>query len=124
MKKDIVNRADIIQIVDVFYGKVRADALIGKYFTTVMPVNWDTHLPIMYNFWENVLFHTGNFEGNPMAKHRVVHGLQAIGKDAFEQWVRIFCQTVDELYSGPNADTIKIRAKNIAMIMDSQLNPE
>lgn len=124
MKKDILGREDIIQIVDVFYNKVRADSIIGKYFTEIIPVDWDKHLPIMYNFWENVLFHTGSFEGNPMAKHRVVHGLHAIGKDAFEHWVSIFCETVDELFAGENAETIKVRARNIALIMNSQLNPE
>lgn len=123
MKKDILSRTDIIQIVDVFYSKVRADQVIGHYFTDVIPVDWNHHLPIMYDFWENVLFHTGNFEGNPMAKHRAVHGIRAIDSPAFQHWVSIFSQTVDELFSGTNAEIIKTRARNIALIMDSQLNP-
>lgn len=123
MKKDILNREDIIQIVDVFYNKVRADSVIGIYFTDVVPVNWDKHLPIMYNFWENVLFIREVLRGIQWCRFGL-HGLHAIGKDAFEHWVSIFCQTVDELFSGQNAETIKVRARNIAMIMNSQLNPE
>ncbi|WP_278021545.1 group III truncated hemoglobin [Flavobacterium ginsengisoli] len=72
MKTDIKNKDDIIVLVDAFYLKVKSDSTIGYLFTEVAMVNWQKHLPIMYDFWDNILFHTGNFEGNPMLKHRML----------------------------------------------------
>jgi hemoglobin len=73
MKKDISNRAYIQQLVDTFYIKVRADETIGYLFNDVAHVNWEQHLPRMYDFWENILFQTGNFKGNPMTAHTQLH---------------------------------------------------
>ena len=73
MKKDISNRADIQLLVDSFYNKVRADETIGYLFNDVAKVNWEQHLPRMYDFWENILFQTGSFKGNPMVAHVQLH---------------------------------------------------
>ena len=55
-KKDIESREDIIAFVNRFYNKVEADPVIGYIFTDIAKVNWDHHLPRMYDFWESVLF--------------------------------------------------------------------
>ena len=52
MKKDIVTRGDIEKLVDGFYNKVRKDTMLGFIFVDIAKVNWDTHLPIMYDFFE------------------------------------------------------------------------
>jgi len=70
MKPDIQNRKDIETLVNAFYDKVKTDAVIGYLFNEVAQVNWQTHLPKMYDFWQNILFFTGNYDGNPMAKHK------------------------------------------------------
>ena len=59
MKKDITSKADIEMLVNRFYDKVKVDDLIGYFFTKVVQVNWDKHLPVMYRFWDNALFFTG-----------------------------------------------------------------
>ena len=73
MKKDIHNRNDIIRLVDAFYDKIKTDQVIGFIFNDIAQVNWEDHLPKMYDFWDNVLFFTGNFDGNPMQKHKELH---------------------------------------------------
>ncbi|HPW98479.1 MAG TPA: group III truncated hemoglobin, partial [Flavobacterium sp.] len=73
MKHDIQNREDIIKLVDVFYDKVKKDNVIGYIFSDIAHVNWDLHLPRMYDFWENILFYTGNFDGNPMMTHKTLN---------------------------------------------------
>ena len=62
MKTDIKNRADIEKLVNVFYEKVKKDATIGYFFTDVAKVNWEFHLPKMYDFFENILLSSGNYE--------------------------------------------------------------
>jgi len=121
MKKDIINREDIEQLVDVFYQKVRVDPQIGFFFTKIEKVDWNKHLPVMYNFWENVLFHTASYDGNPMERHQTVHSKCPMKKEHFEHWVTLFTDTVDELFAGKQADQIRIRARNIAQIMHANL---
>ena len=55
MKTDIRNRKDIEKLVNSFYDKIKSDVVIGYMFNDVAKVNWEKHLAIMYNFWENIL---------------------------------------------------------------------
>ena len=121
MKKDIENREDIKNIVDSFYDKVKVDPVIGHYFSKVIPVHWEKHLPVMYDFWENVVFYTGGYMGNPMLKHMAIHEMSHFSKEHFLQWTYLFNQTVDALYEGPNADAIKVRAQNISAVMQIKI---
>lgn len=117
MKTDIRNKEDIKILVDAFYQKIQTDAIIGYLFTKVAVVNWEKHLPIMYDFWDNILFHTGNFDGNPMMKHRVLNAKSELSETHFLHWTKLWRKTVDDLFEGEKADEVKIRAKNIAKAM-------
>lgn len=121
MKPDIQHREDIVQLVNQFYEQVKRDDIIGFFFSEVVPVNWEHHLPVMYDFWENVLFHTGSYAGNPMMVHQGIHQKSAIRMEHFQQWVKLFTQTVDMLYSGDNAEKIKQRATSIATVMQMKI---
>ncbi len=121
MKPDIQNRKDVETLVNLFYERVKRDSEIGYFFTEVTNVNWDKHLPVMYAFWENVLFHTGGFEGNPMKKHHDIHTQSPISKTQFLHWVLLFHQTIDDLFSGPKADELKQKSESIATIMQMRI---
>jgi len=121
MAKDIDTRQDIELLVNQFYEKVKVDTRIGFYFTKVMTVDWTKHLPIMYEFWENVLFHTDGYSGNPMQKHQAIHAKSAFNSNHFKQWTFLFNETVDELFSGVNAEKIKDRAQNISTVMQVKI---
>jgi hemoglobin len=123
MKKDISNRADIQQLVDTFYIKVRADETIGYLFNDVAQVNWEQHLPRMYDFWENILFQTGSFKGNPMAAHVQLHQKSPLSAAHFDRWQQLFNATVDELFEGDMAELIKQRALSIATMMRIKVFP-
>jgi len=123
MKKDIANRADIQQLVDTFYIKVRADETIGYLFNEVAQVNWELHLPRMYDFWENILFQTGSFKGNPMAAHVLLHQKSPLSAAHFDRWQQLFLATVDELFEGEMAELIKQRALSIATMMRIKVLP-
>ena len=38
------------------FKKIKVDKSIGHFFTEVININWEKHLSMMYNFWENILF--------------------------------------------------------------------
>lgn len=117
MKKDIQNREDIIKLVDTFYNKTKNDHLIGHIFTNVAHVNWELHLPRMYDFWENILFCTGNFDGNPMKTHKELNQKVPMDFTHFNRWNMMFNETVDSLFKGEKAEEIKNRAMNISKAM-------
>jgi hemoglobin len=117
MKKDIETVADIKALIDHFYDRVVTDPMIGYFFTETFKVNWAKHLPVMYSFWENTLFYTGNYGGNPMMIHRRIHELAHLTEEKFDRWVTLFCSSVDELFEGEKAELAKQRAESIATIM-------
>lgn len=121
MKKDIVNNKDIEKLVNLFYEKVKQDKVISHFFTDVVKVKWDEHLPIMYRFWENVLFYTGSYSGNPMQQHLAIHAKHPFTIKDFTQWTILFNETVDELFEGENAELIKQRAQSISTIMQIKM---
>lgn len=117
MKKDITTREDIELLVTSFYDKVKADPVIGYIFTTAFKINWNKHLPVMFNFWENTIFFTGSYTGNPINSHRHVNKVLPLKEEHFKQWVHLFTQTVDELFEGDKARLAKQRATSIAAVM-------
>lgn len=109
-KSLIESRDQIIQIVDSFYAKVRADSLIGPIFTDIAKVDWQEHLPKLYNFWEDLLFGTDNYRGRPFPPHMKLN----LKPEHFQRWLELFHSTVDEYYFGQKAEEIKSRATRIA----------
>ena len=121
MKKDIENRGDIELLVNSFYDKVRNDPVIGFIFNDIAKVNWERHLPVMYDFWENTLFYTGGYAGNPMETHRQLNQLIPLTAEHFQQWTRLFTSTVDELFTGEKALLAKQRALSISTLMQIKI---
>lgn len=123
MKKDIENRQDIQLLVDTFYTKVKADATIGYFFSEVVPVNWQSHLPRMYSFWETVLLGQASYKGNPLLKHIDINRLQPLLDKHFDQWLVLWHQTINELFDGPIAESAKRKPEQMKIIMLSKMNP-
>ena len=117
MKQDIETRDDIKLLVDTFYKKVEVNPVIGYIFTDVAKVDWQHHLPKMYNFWSSIILGDQSYEGNPMLTHIKLGKLTPLGESEFSEWLLLFNATVDELFEGPKADEAKLRAGNIARLM-------
>jgi hemoglobin len=117
MKTDIRNRKDIEKLVNAFYDKIKKDDTIGYLFNDVAKVNWELHLPKMYDFWENILFSSGNYNGSPMLIHKELHQKSTMNQNHFQHWNDLFSQTVDSLFKGIKANEIKERASNIAQVI-------
>jgi hemoglobin len=112
-KKDITTKDDIKNLVDSFYNKVKENELLAHVFVTTMQIEWEKHLPKMYQFWEFILWQTGEYKGTPFDKHIVVNNKVALTPQHFDNWINLFYETVDELFEGENATSIKTKATNI-----------
>ncbi len=121
MRSDIRNREDIILLVNTFYAKVERDAIIGPIFTNVANVDWDKHLPLMYSFWCTQLLEEQSYAGNPMKVHEQLNKKHTLMQYHFDGWVRIFVETVDELFAGVKAEDAKLRASQISALMHHRM---
>ncbi len=118
---DIENKTDIEILMKAFYAKAISDEIIGHYFTEVVVLNLEKHLPIICNFWDSVLFNQATYQGNVMQVHQHLHNLSAFTSEHFKQWILLFKQTVNEHFEGDNSDKIKQKAESIATVMNIKL---
>lgn len=117
--EDIRNLEDIQLLVDEFYGKVRADALLGPIFEEKIGDRWDSHLNTMYRFWQTILLDDGQtYFGNPFIKHA---SLPIFG-DHFERWLALWAETLEAHFSGPLAQEAYERATKMAYIFQVKLD--
>lgn len=114
---DITRREDVELLVNTFYEKVRANSVIGYKFDEVAKVNWETHLPKMYSFWSSLLLDEHSFVGNPMQKHIALSKLTSMTAVDFSEWLKLFTETVNELFEGEKAEDAKRNAASIARLM-------
>ncbi|WP_266202990.1 group III truncated hemoglobin [Pontibacter kalidii] len=116
-KQDILTLDDVKLLVDTFYTRVRADALLGPIFDERIQDRWARHLDIMYRFWQTVLLEELTYQGSPGAKHITL----PVGAEHFDRWISIFYATLDELFSGEKAEEAKWRAQKMADMFASKI---
>lgn len=121
---DISTRKDIELLVTRFYEKVRQDSSIGFIFNDVMKVNWEEHLPVMFDFWETILLNETKYTRNAMGVHFEVNRKVKLEEKHFARWIKLFAETTDELYTGEMAEMAKKRARSIADVMLFKMNQE
>lgn len=122
--KDLTTADDIKLLVNSFYEKVGQDELIGYIFTDVAKVNWDLHLPKMYDFWEAVLLGEKGFKGNTMEVHFKINQAHPLEEKHFERWKAIFFATLDEYFDGPKTAEAKQKAQSIADLMQFKIGSQ
>ncbi|MHA4811128.1 group III truncated hemoglobin [Flavitalea flava] len=120
-KKDIESRQDVQRLIDSFYAKVRMDGTIGYIFNDIARVDWEHHLPIMYDFWEGVLFQKTGYSGNPMVVHNLLNQKSPLRKAHFDQWKKLFLETIGENFEGEKAELARQRAVSIATMMQLKI---
>ena len=104
-------------LVNSFYNHVKRDKLIGPIFNDVADIDWHTHLPKMYDFWETVLLGKASYTGNTLKVHLDLnHQFKLMGSH-FDHWLILFNTTIDEFFEGPNAQQAKNKAESIATVI-------
>ena len=111
---DLLTRADIAAVISDFYRKATRDPVIGYLFEGL---DLEAHLPIMHDFWENILFRTGAYKGGMMYKHLLLNARKPLQVAHFERWLELFTQTIDQHFSGENAASMKQFAHSVAGTM-------
>jgi hemoglobin len=118
---DIQSRTDIIHLLRHFYGRVIPDPQIGHFFTEVVQLDLEAHLPRLADFWEQILLGSGTYTGNPIHVHQAIHARVPLGEADFNQWLMRWRESVDALFVGQVAELAKSRAITIAGVMQSRM---
>jgi hemoglobin len=71
----------------------------------------------MYRFWQTVLLEEHTYYGSPFAPHANM----PVDAEHFERWIKLFTETVDELFSGEVADEAKWRAGKMAEMFNYKI---
>ncbi|MBC6995945.1 group III truncated hemoglobin [Neolewinella lacunae] len=114
---DLTTRQDIDKLLADFYALAMADAGIGHFFTEVVALNLETHLPVIGNFWESVLLGQPVYRGNPMLIHLELAARAPLTTVHFERWLALWRQCVHTSFAGERATLAIDRAEQIARLM-------
>ena len=117
MKKEIKERKDIKLLVDTFYTMARKDPEIQHFFNEVVDIDWEAHMPTMYDFWESILLDNPIYKGNPMTKHIALDSESRIEPHHFDRWEELFLKTLDHLFTGEKVELAKKRVADIKGLM-------
>lgn len=118
---DIAKRDDILELLRDFYGRAFRDELLGPVFVDVADMDLDAHLPVIADFWDTVLFHSGSYRRNALAPHQRLHALVPLTPAHFAQWLALWTSTVDDRHAGPKAELAKLQGRRIAGAMSRRL---
>lgn len=122
-KPDISSRKDIHSIISSFYEKLISDTKMLPFFEKIIAnKELPHHLHIITDFWEDILFSTHNYKNNPMKIHLDFHQKMPFSKEHFNNWLLYFKQSIDENFTGNNAEEMKNRATSIAMVMQLKMD--
>ncbi len=104
-----------------FYGWVMVDDILAEPFAELRSRGLDSHIPVMADFWETMLFRAGLYRGSALQAHRHVHQRAPLSGRHFARWLTVWNDTVDEMFRGPIADRSKIQGARIAWAMHRRL---
>lgn len=94
-RRATVDEAGVRLLVDVFYGRVRDDALIGPVFRGALEGRWDLHLDKMVAFWSSIVLGSKSYRGNVMQAHK---SFEHLSGEHFSRWLTLFFATLDDLF--------------------------
>ena len=112
-KRTGIDEAMIDRLVRAFYGKARADALLGPVFAERVE-DWEAHFKRMSEFWSSVALMTGIYHGRPMEKHLP---LPVDGRH-FDRWLELFQASAREVCPPAAAEHFIERAERIAQSLE------
>jgi hemoglobin len=106
-----VSEAQLADVVQRFYAKVRQDEIIGAVFNNAID-DWAAHLQRLTAFWSSIMLASGKYKGNPMAAH-TKHAAE-IRPEMFERWLSLWAETTGEVFAPDIAARLQAKADNIA----------
>ncbi len=117
MQASTITRENVRKFVMMFYSKIINDDIVSPFFIAklgedMQGEHWQEHLEIIVGFWTSLAF------GKPKYTRQLFLPHTQLGPDlkreTFEQWLKLFGQTLDSVYVPKIADLFKERAHIIA----------
>jgi len=109
----------LASLVDLFYTRVRADALLGPIFNAAVH-DWDDHLRTLTSFWCSVALGAQSYRGSPMAVHRSL----PLRGEHFERWLSLWRDAAREALNETSAARMIEYAERIARSLRMGLGVE
>lgn len=106
-----IDEENLRRLVDIFYERVRADALIGPLFNGAIH-DWPGHLEKLAAFWSSVMLTSGRYKGQPVPAH--LKHQAAITPAMFDRWLTLWQQTTEARMSLQAATALQAKAAKIA----------
>ncbi len=116
MQAEKITHENIRTLVMDFYAKLINDDIVGPFFIAKLgeDINselWQTHLETIIGFWTSLAFGKPKYMGNLFLPHTQLGQLK---RETFEQWLKLFAETLDEVYVERIAESFKERSQIIA----------
>ncbi len=116
MQSEKITNENIRTLVMSFYAKIIDDDIVGPFFKAklgedINDEHWVTHLETIVGFWTSLAFGNPKYSGNLFLPHTQLGDLK---RETFEQWLKLFAQTLDEVYVESIATKFKERSQIIA----------
>jgi hemoglobin len=116
MPSQTITRETIEEMVIRFYRRVLKDETVGPFFIAKLGEDmnnehWKPHLELLVNFWSSIALGDNSYYGNPFAPHLSIGALK---RETFEQWLKLFHETLDEVYEPEVSLLFKERSTIIA----------
>ncbi len=119
--KKIESRTDIDFLISEFYKSALKDDKISYIFTEISKINLETHLPVIGDFWESVLFHKAIYKRNPILKHIQLNQKETLTSAHFNRWLELWEQTIRLHFTGQKAEDAIKRAKLMSILMQTKI---
>lgn len=111
-----ITEENIEMLVRAFYPQVLENTLLSPFFIErlgddITSALWEEHLVLLTKFWRGVALGYEGYNGNPLQAHQDMTGLSP---EAFKEWLRLFHETVDRLYTPSSGQYFKDKSLDIA----------
>ena len=116
MLLNIVNRGTIETMVRQFYATIIKDDIVGPYFIRALGSDlkndkWYEHFNTLDRFWLMMMNGEDGYWGDPFPPHAFIGELYP---QTFERWLKLFRQTVSDLFIPEIADKFYKKAEILA----------
>ena len=116
MLENKITKENIETMVMNFYGVVLKDDLVGPYFLEELGDDmdnkyWKPHLKKLIDFWATTVMGDTSYTRDPFNPHIMMDDLSA---EVFERWLKLFFETLDDIYEPQMAAIFKEKSTTIA----------
>lgn len=116
MQAENITHENVRTLVMSFYSKLIKDDIVGPFFIAKLgndmsKEHWKTHLETIVVFWSSLALGNPKYTGSLFVPHTQLGDLK---RETFEQWLKLFAETLDEVYVQAIADKFKERSIIIA----------